>query len=228
MKVYGTLALLAVAWGTLSFGAVYPWAYWPLAAACAALGIAGMWGDSSRRAWGDRFPAAPWLVVFALGVGLQLVPLPRSLLLAIGASTDAFLREHTFGYALAPPAWHPLSIAPASTWTALGLFLAFALFLVGTSRALSRIDLETFVRRLMLFAVVLGLFGIIQKAFLGDTRIEDAMIYGFWRPQRPGNPFGPFVNRNHFAGWMIMALPLALGYALGLFDRAGARWRGWR
>ena len=25
-------------------------------------------------------------------------------------------------------------------------------------------------------------------------------------------PFGPFVNRNHFATWVIMALPLSLGY----------------
>ena len=25
-------------------------------------------------------------------------------------------------------------------------------------------------------------------------------------------PFGPFVNENHFAGWMMMGLPLAVGY----------------
>jgi O-antigen ligase len=27
-------------------------------------------------------------------------------------------------------------------------------------------------------------------------------------------PFGPFVNRNDFAGWLIMAIPLVLGYAV--------------
>ena len=26
-----------------------------------------------------------------------------------------------------------------------------------------------------------------------------------------GSPFGPFVNKNHFAGWMLMALPLTIG-----------------
>src|SRR5687767_5033383 len=25
-----------------------------------------------------------------------------------------------------------------------------------------------------------------------------------------GDPFGPFVNKNHFAGWMLMALPLTI------------------
>ena len=229
MKTYGTLLLLTVAWGVLSFGAVYPWAYWPLATACAALGIAGLRGSAqlSGRSAGDRFSAAPWLGMFALGAGVQLVPLPRSALLAASGSTDAFFREHTFGYALDPPAWLPLSIAPGSTWIGLGLFVAFGLFLLGASRALSAVDLESLTRRLMLFAVLIGLFGIVQKAFHGEE-VRDALIYGFWQPQRAGNPFGPFVNRNHFAGWMIMVLPLALGYAFGLLERMWPRWRGWR
>ena len=33
-------------------------------------------------------------------------------------------------------------------------------------------------------------------------------------------PFGPFVNRNHFATWVIMALPLCLGY---IAARAGSK-----
>jgi O-antigen ligase len=35
-------------------------------------------------------------------------------------------------------------------------------------------------------------------------------------------PFGPFVNRNHFAGWMLMAIPLALGYFCAALSRATA------
>lgn len=36
-------------------------------------------------------------------------------------------------------------------------------------------------------------------------------------------PFGPFVNRNHFATWAVMALPLTFGY---IAARAGTRRRG--
>ena len=36
-------------------------------------------------------------------------------------------------------------------------------------------------------------------------------VYGFWTTQMGGSPFGPFVNKNHFAGWMLLALPLTLG-----------------
>jgi putative inorganic carbon (HCO3(-)) transporter len=45
------------------------------------------------------------------------------------------------------------------------------------------------------------------------------LVYGFWVPEggaRPflpvGGPFGPFINRNHFAGWMLLAIPLGLAY----------------
>ena len=38
-------------------------------------------------------------------------------------------------------------------------------------------------------------------------------IYWRFRTEFEGPlPFGPFVNRNHFATWVIMALPFSLGY----------------
>jgi O-antigen ligase len=221
MSFYGTLLLLIVAWGALTFGAVYAWGYWPLAVACAGAGAAGL-----RRGNAGLPAAAPWLGLFGLGVALQLVPLPRDLLLAVSEPTDTFLRQYRVGYSLDPPAWHPLSIAPASTWAGLGLFAAFALFLVGVCRAVARIDLERLVRRIMLFAVLLAVLGVVQRALDGDA--PAGLVYGFWQPEQPGSPFGPFVNRNHFAGWMVMALPLALGYGIGLFHRLQPRASGWR
>ncbi|MEQ1898874.1 MAG: O-antigen ligase family protein [Vicinamibacterales bacterium] len=225
MKIHGTLLLLTVGWGAVAFGAVYPWAYWPLAIACALLGIAGFRRSPSPI---RSVPAAGgWLGVFAVGVLVQLAPLPRQILLRVNASADAFLGQYYLAYALNPSAWHPLSIVPVATWVGLGLFTALALFLVGTSRALSRLDLETIVRRLMLLAVALGLFGVVQKALHGDDPGVPYLIYGFWRPREGGSPFGPFVNRNHFAGWMLMALPLVLGYGIGLFERVRPRRGGW-
>jgi O-antigen ligase len=35
-------------------------------------------------------------------------------------------------------------------------------------------------------------------------------VYGFWKPVFAARPFGPFINPNHFAGWMLMVLPLSL------------------
>ena len=62
--------------------------------------------------------------------------------------------------------------------------------------------------------VVMALAGIIQKPLFTGK------IYGFWTPLQGGSPFGPFVNRNHFAGWMLMALPLTFGLLCGGVARA--------
>jgi uncharacterized membrane protein len=61
------------------------------------------------------------------------------------------------------------------------------------------------VEPIAIVGVLLALTAIIQKPLFTGK------IYGFWTPNEAGNPFGPFVNRNHFAGWMLMALPLTFG-----------------
>lgn len=51
------------------------------------------------------------------------------------------------------------------------------------------------------------------------------LLYGIWRPVN-GNasPYGPFVNRNDLAAWLIMAIPLVFGYlAARLKMRQGRR-----
>ena len=73
----------------------------------------------------------------------------------------------------------------------------------------------------------LAVFGIVQRGLTAtDVR---PLIYGFWQPRSPGAvPFGPFVNPNHFAGWMLMRLPVALGALLDALLQAieGAPRRG--
>jgi O-antigen ligase len=40
----------------------------------------------------------------------------------------------------------------------------------------------------------------------------DGRVYGFWQPlDRSAQPFGPIINRNHFAAWTAMAAALGLG-----------------
>ena len=69
------LLIAALAWGALSFGAVYPWAYWPLAVACAAVGIQGI---VVTRAWtNDRIrKLAIGLGAVGLAIGTQTIDLP--------------------------------------------------------------------------------------------------------------------------------------------------------
>lgn len=67
-------------------------------------------------------------------------------------------------------------------------------------------------RRLVKFAATGGFavaaFAILQYLTAGGK------IYWVIEPERGGWVFGPYVNRNHFAGLMELLMPLALGLAL--------------
>jgi putative inorganic carbon (hco3(-)) transporter len=230
VKLYGRFTLAAIVWGALTFGAVYPWAYWPLVTFCALLGVLGLRTKDDYSGW-LRWLAAALALVAVVAV-LQLIPLPRAVLLTLSPATDRFLQEYILGYAAQPLPSHPISVAPEQTIRGLVLFVGFSLFLLGVVRGLPLASVENLVRRLTIFAVGLATFAVVQHAASGEDGTQ--LVYGFWKPRNPGTIFGPFINRNHFAGWMVMAAPLALGLALGILDRSRPRsrnswgtWSGW-
>lgn len=219
--VAGTIGL--VAWGALSFGAVYPWGYWPLIIGCALIGSLELAfiRPASTEWW--RLPTA--LAAVAMVVALQLVPIAAPRLAAWSPARDAFLRQQDVLYALSGgAASHALSIDPHATRIALACLVAFGLFLAGTTRLLSVAGPGSFVRGLAAFGLLLALFAIVQNmAFAGRSGEGHVLyIYGFWPDPYVNKPFGPFINKNNFAGWMIMAMPLVLGYAIATASRS---WR---
>ena len=212
MNVFGHLLMALLAWGVLAFGGVYPWAYVPLAAGAATLGL---WAIARTRAWLDARARVLMyaLAAVAIAIGLQLVPLPYDWFITLSPGADRLLRELELGYALEPPAWHPLSARPEATATFLGMVIAFGLLLIGLTRIAGRLRLDWLVTQLMTFGLALAFFGIVQNAVMPK---DEYLVYGFWRPQATATPFGPFINRNHFAGLMLLLIPLVAGFAAGV------------
>ena len=210
--------VLIVAWGALAFGSVYSWAFTPLLIACALVGAAGLYIGRHRPV--DR-PLVVCLVALAAAVAVQLVPLPAAVLRLVSPSTDAFLRAHDLAYALGDGS-HALSINPEKTLLGLGFVGSLGIFLAGLVRSVTAARARQLAVSLVAFGVLLALIGIIQKALLGDHVFAGMKIYGFWSPEsRLTTPFGPFVNKNHFAGWMLMVIPLGIALALGAAENAG-------
>ncbi|MFB3855255.1 MAG: O-antigen ligase family protein [Vicinamibacterales bacterium] len=230
------LALLV--WGVLAFGAVYPWAYTPLLAGCAAVGLAAI-VQNRRLGQPDDYPllTRAWLLLSA-AVVLQIIPLPPRVLAALSPAAPAFLESYDLGYLAAglpqadtvAPAntvslfrasWHALSISPSSTAVGLLFLAVLGLFLLGLTHAFSRGGLSRLVRGVIVLASVVAFVGIAQLSIIGDEAYTGMKIYGVWQPENLlVTPFGPFVNKNHFAGWMLMALPLALGYMCSMLEDA--------
>ena len=75
-------------WGALAFGAVYPWAYWPLAALLVAAGLAAL--AVASRANIDGTSRELKLALFGIGaaIALQIVPVPNAIVRG-GQSADA-------------------------------------------------------------------------------------------------------------------------------------------
>jgi O-antigen ligase len=161
----------------------------------------------------QRLPKA-----FLLGLGLlvlwpllQLLPLPFSLwqmlpgravyaeaLAAFGASGDAGMR--------------PLSLVPRATESAwLALLPPLGVFLVAIS--LNETALRRIVYLFIAITVVQAILGLVQFGGGASTTFRTSL-------SDIGSAVGTYVNRNHLAGMLAMALPVALGLLASRIGRS--------
>jgi O-antigen ligase/polysaccharide polymerase Wzy-like membrane protein len=82
-------------------------------------------------------------------------------------------------------------------------------FFLSTQAFRARQDLNSLAWLLMFLCFGVSLFGIVQRFTSSGT------IYWFQKLTLGGDPFGPFVNRNHFAGFAELTVPI--GLALMIF-----------
>ena len=188
------LLCLAIVLTTLVYGTVHYWALAMFQASAALVVIfwaVDAWQSGTLRL--SRNPLQmPLLGLLMLGI-IQLLPLGSS-----GAG----------GGALTISPVRSLSLDPYSTRLVL---IQIATLLIYFAAALAFTDsprrLRILVRMLIIFGFVLALFGLIQH-FTSPTKI-------YWIRDLPSStPFGPYINRHHFAGYMELALALPLGLLL--------------
>jgi len=223
MTLLTWLLVSTIIWGTLAFGAVYPWAFIPMLVASLGIGASAL----LLRPAGARVPRRlAWAVAsITAATAMQLVPVSSHTLAWLSPATDRFLRQYDVAYAWhADVARHALSIDPSLTWRGLAFLCCYGLLLIGLVSFLTRHSVVRLVGSIAALGMCVATEGIAQRA------LSSSKIYGFWEPLEPRtSPFGPFVNRNHFAGWMLMTIPLTLGLIAGLASRSTRRTgRGWR
>jgi O-antigen ligase len=196
----------------LAIGSVHPWAYVPLWLACLGAGL--VYGTrvvlaaGLRKALGRRLFAfhlsGRWLVLdpapeypdqgWSFDLGQPL--LPRAPLLIPGLVfllwTGAQLIPMT-------PGGKGLTVSAPDTMRGLAFVASILVLHVSAAAVLERREARRRFRRFVAaLGLLLGLEALIQLA-TGTTR-----IYGLFTPLERGAIFGPFVNRNHFAGYMLM------------------------
>lgn len=195
----------ALVWAVIRDGAVEPqdWAISLLL-----IGVAGLLslGGSSRTSRGHG--ALFWLPVVLLGwVGLQAIPLPLSLVLWVAPERASALGA--VAPVLGRAQWATVSATPGATREKLigllGCVLVFWLLAALANRLRDRPWAPVW--PLVALGVFQGVLGLVQAYIPGGE----------------GLATGTYVNRNHYAGFLELCLPLTLFYAVAVLQTGRSR-----
>jgi O-antigen ligase len=159
------------------------------------------------------------LCLFLCLVLVQMLPLPSGLLKIISPKTYALRQTLNFeSSALSSP----LSFVPFATrieflkWLTLsGLFL----FLLNW-KPFNRRMMNHLILTVMLVGIAESLYGILEF-FSGHRYILNLDM-------KISCVTGTFINRNYFAGYLLMVIPLSVGYFFSREALQRSRFMGWR
>ncbi|MFB0518079.1 MAG: O-antigen ligase family protein [Acidobacteriota bacterium] len=155
------------------------------------------------------------ILIFIGFILLQLIPLPEPVLKAVSPNTheiyidsqnainqisnEQLSSEKSVGS-------RSLSLNPYTTRNELYKIVAYTLlFFLIINNIHSFQKIRRILTYIVIFAFSLSLFAIIQKL------TWNGKIYWFRELRYGGDPFGPYVNHNHYSGYMEMVIPLAIG-----------------
>jgi O-antigen ligase len=198
-------------WTLVAFGGVYTWTLPPAALAIAAAAIL-----LRPRIFTPTTRVLDTLLVLCVaGALLQLVPLPASV--RAWVSPEASMVERTLRLDAAVRRSRPLSLDPALTLQA----IAIAAMMIGafwTARdTFARGGIRTVVRAVCWAGLVISLLAI------ATHYASPRLFYGIWPWTNPQTSvYGPFVNRNHMGTWLVLAIPLSVGYLAARVARRGS------
>lgn len=172
---------------------------------------------------GPRLPSMPrrfWVPLFALPcyLAFQLIPLPLAALRILSPARVELLQG-------SGPRWGgflvaPLSVMPYATWSQLLRLAGYIIVFLLVREALFRLRANPWLVAWPLIAINCfeAILGILQYS---PDEADPAS----------GLAKGTYINRDHFAGLLEMALPFALMYAVVLFKKSQVfdahKWR-WR
>ena len=168
----------------------------------------------SERGVHFRWPAHRWLGLAVLLGLFQLLPLVPGLLKILApAAAATHYPKNPEAHQIVGTGWRPVSIESFATETELlRLGALIAAFFLCSHLFVHRRDIRLLGYTLATLGVALSLFAVYQHARWGTV------LYGRY-PVPSANPFGPFVNHNHFAGFVEMCALVALGGAIGHLGR---------
>ena len=203
-------ALVLLVAAPLAFGSVYREIYPVFLGTASLAGLASL----ARALWCRRHgrpqapvPGARLLLALNVLVLIQVTPLPPALARVLSPTSFSYYQTV---FRLGPEAWRPISVNTSLTWQGLFFLCALSLFYAGVFREFGQEGrARMLATTIVVVATLATLVGFVQRA-----SADPNSIYGIWKPPQAVQVFGPYPNRSHYAGYVVMAIPLALGLAV--------------
>jgi O-antigen ligase/tetratricopeptide (TPR) repeat protein len=215
-----SLFIFLLIFSPLAFGTVEPWSLAlmeTVSFSAIALLLFKNLRDSNFTLY--KAPGILPLCLLLFSIVFQLIPLPPAVIRVIAPSTYDLYQNTLFVFE--PGQWITLTIHKKATLIEFFRIASYAAFYLLTVQLLAK--KETLTRTIMiivLFASVLSFFSILQHI------LSNSKIYWIRELTLGGSLFGPYVNRNHYAGFMEMLFPLIL--SLFLFYKPHVRYNTFR
>jgi len=199
---------------------------WALVALLSLAAIAAL--SSPRATFAFRRHTRPLdlaLLALLAAIAIQIIPLPAAIVAVLSPhAIEIVTAVRLTPLGVGPPSWTTLSVNPDATLRSLGtvalgavsFWIARAVFSAGGGTRL-------FCRAIAFLGVFAAVLAVIQKA--GAPR---SVLFLVEPAARSASPFGAFVNRNHFAAWLLMVAAPVVGYSIARMHIHPARRGQWR
>lgn len=221
--------ILLIIFSPLAYGSVETWAYSIIEIIVVFLTLTWfikIWIKNSVKNKDDKLSSYKFsfdylktpinlpILIFIGFILLQIIPMPEFILKAVSPNTNEIYSEsknainkisnNELSYK-SKGGFQSLSLNRYATKNELYKIITYSLlFFLIANNINSFKQIRKIINSIIIFAFALSLFSIIQKM------TWNGKIYWFRVLRYGGEPFGPYVNHNHYAGYMEMVIPLAI------------------
>lgn len=139
---------------------------------------------------------------------IQITPLPSAIVRLLSPHAEDL--RATIQFRAFSTSWARLSVNPGATTVSLGI-VVLAIVTFWISRGVFSFGGSTrqFCRALAIIGAAAAISALIFR--VATPRLVNGML----QPEtRSANPFGAFINRNHFAGWLLLVAGPVGGYLI--------------
>jgi putative inorganic carbon (hco3(-)) transporter len=149
------------------------------------------------------------LIALLAAIAVQITPLPRAIVDVLSPHADDLRSTVQFRSDTAT-GWVRLSVNPTASQRSLAIAaLGILTFWISRGVFSSGASTRNFCRTLAIVGAAAAVSALIFRM------TSPGLVLGTLQPEaRSANPFGAFVNRNHFAGWLLLIAAPVGGYLI--------------